>query len=118
MNKKAPYPIITIIVENDKQKNDILRVLEEGEINGDLDFAFEVGQLITETKDTITFGSEWCIGDVKHLFKEEISHMNDDEIYDELSRVAKAYNDHAHCDDIWGIFADCFEIKPKEKEQK
>jgi len=67
-------------------------------------------------REPIMFGSSWCIDDVKHLFREEISHMNDDEIYDELGRVAKGYNDHAHCDDIWGILETCFEVKPKERE--
>jgi len=67
-------------------------------------------------REPIMFGSSWCIDDVKHLFREEISHMNDDEIYDELGKVAKSYNSHVHCNDIWGILETCFEVKPKERE--
>ena len=67
-------------------------------------------------REPIMFGSAWCIDDVKHQFEEEVSHMTDDEIYDELGRVAKGYNDHAHCEDILGILLMCFEIKPKESE--
>ena len=67
-------------------------------------------------REPIMFGSSWCIDDVKDLFREEISHMNDDEIYDELGKVAKSYNSHVHCDDIWGILETCFEVKPKERE--
>ena len=29
-------------------------------------------------REPIMFGSSWCIDDVKHLFREEISHMKDD----------------------------------------
>ena len=34
--------IMTITVENEKQKNKIINVLNKAEINGELDFAFNV----------------------------------------------------------------------------
>ena len=73
---------------------------------------------MTKEREPILFGCEWHVDDVKWLFKEGISHMTDGEIYDELGRVAKGYNSHAHHNDINDILSLCFEIKTKERKVK
>lgn len=73
---------------------------------------------MTKEREPILFGCEWYIDDVKWLFKEDISHMTDDEIYDELGRIARGYNSHGHHKDIYDTLSLCFEIKPKERKEK
>jgi len=116
---------ITITVENEEHKDDIVKVLEKAEVNGELDFTFGVQTEIEDEIDkakwlfinTIEFTTSWCVQDVRNELGKEVADMTDEEIYEELESLYKRFEENA-VESGWVVIDSCFDTKPKENEVK
>ncbi len=67
---------------------------------------------------SVLFGHNLCIQDVKNEYEikdVDISHMTDEEIYEQVEDIGKAYRDFTN--DGLAVLIDLFEIKSKKEKQ-
>ena len=61
----------------------------------------------------VEVNTSWCAVDVRHQLKDQVEHMTDEEILDELDKLHKVFHE-ACVSSGWDVILNCFEPKQGE----